>query len=322
MWRRNQQGLYSDGQTVEGALKLIDARAERLGRIAKQAVKVVLLAAAVMAAVGQIWSGFTSSVDKHALGLGIVLVVVAAVAGVLQVVDWVWATAPIGKYRKLFDKLNTALTGHARRRGTARVLSRYGRQELARQHVPKEADRHSVATYLKRRRRYALEGVITVTAAVAALITVLSISPQSTPIYSVGQAITLDSRFSATVLGAPQCGVHDPEVDISFGPLCEVLARFRNISSYAYSVGDFTSIGPSSTRYLGEPYSYGVELISNDDNYDFINAIMTSGSYTDQAGQSDTFALYFTVPSGVHPDELEVQAETGAQFTIGLLRRS
>jgi hypothetical protein len=254
-------------------------------------------------------TGFSVHLRGPLPGVGIGLTALTLIPALLQTLDWLWRDAPIGRYRLAFERLNSRFTDLIQQRTTARVLARYGSQDLARTILPAEqAQRYEIAPWLHRRKRHrqliSVAWVVLAAAGIAGLVVAL----QSASVYRLGQSAVLDSGFSAEAVNEPDC-VSGKTVDGV--PTCSVDMRFRNASSFPQLLGQgsFTSIGPDESPSAGD-YNYAVALISNGNYYDFYAASVGDSSGEIQPGQVVAVILTFAVPTGVNPDALQVKSET------------
>lgn len=151
VWSLRVQSLYARGRTAKDALDLVKRRADRIGQITVNAAKVSLLVL-FLGSVALTSTGFSVNLNQPLPGIGIVLAALTIVPALLQTLDWLWPNAPIGGYRRVFDQLNKRFTQYIQRRTTARVLARYGSQDLAQRILdPDEVERFTIAAYVQRR---------------------------------------------------------------------------------------------------------------------------------------------------------------------------
>jgi hypothetical protein len=306
MWSLRVQSLYAPGRTAKGALDLVECRANRIGKITVNATKWSLLVL-FLGSVALTSTGFSVKLNQPLPGIGIVLVALTIVPALFQTLDWLWRDAPIGGYRRVFDRLNKRFTQYIKRRMTARVLARYGGQALARRILTRDkAEKFTVAAYIKRSRRRRQATLVVCVLAIAGGISYSALANHSTPHYHVGQQIMIDSIFSATALTSPACALSKTS---EATPLCSVEVRFRNVSHFPYllGIGSFTAAGPNGSDESSGVYA--VSLINHGNYYYFFTASLASGDSNVQPDQAVTFNLYFGVPVGIHPDELLLKSE-------------
>jgi len=137
---------------------LVKRRADRIGQITVNAAK-WLLFVLFLGSVALTSTGFSVNLNQPLPGIGIALVALTIIPALLQTLDWLWPNAPIvnaqiGGYRRVFNRLNMRFTQYIQRRMTAKLLARYGSQDLAQRILtPGEAEKFTVAAYIQRRRR-------------------------------------------------------------------------------------------------------------------------------------------------------------------------
>ena len=300
------QSLYAAGRTAEDARDLVKRRAHRIGQITVKAAKGSLFVL-FLGSVALTSTGFSVKLSQPLPWIGIVLVGLTTVAALFQTLDWLWPNAPIGGYRRAFDRLNIRFTQYIQRRMTARVLARYGGEALAQRILTRdEAEKFTVAAYIQRRRRWGLATLVVCVLAIVGGGISLALVNHSTPHYRVGQQIMIDSIFSVTALTSPACALSKTS---EATPLCSVEVRFRNVSHFPYllGIGSFTAAGPNgSDESSGD---YAVSLINHGNYYYFFTATLASGDSNVQPDQAVTFNLYFGVPAGIHPNELLLKSE-------------
>ncbi len=267
----------------------VNRRAERLGRTLTAGTKLLLFLL------------FAGSILSAMLGItSPIWIAITAVPSFFQTVDWLWPSAPIGKYRVAFERLRLLVVRLERRRRLAALFARHGREELAARHLaPEEAGKFSVAAQTRRRRlRRRLAGATgaVLVACGASYVVLLPTADAKAARYSIGQEFPIGGAFKLTVLRAPNCYAHRGTNQ----PACSVDVRIRNTSHFSQIIGPGSFGSVNLNPYPNGSFS-STELLSHGNNFDYVDAAFD----TTDPGPEQTISatLYYNVPT-TDPDEL------------------
>lgn len=241
-----------------------------------------------------------------------------AIPPVLQLIDF--SRKADSPSPPIIDGLTKGITSRILRHRQTRFITMYGRQEVAREVWPLEADNFSVARQMKirrgRRKRYLIGIAVVVVAATAWELKLHVFSPSRASVlqYSVGKEFSIDTTFAITILDTPRCS----------GNSCSIDIRFRNISRHEADVGPGEFIGSvdSAGTTLCDPYP-PLGCVSDPDSgasYYYIMSLIGYGNYYDLSsatisapqflpGQTIHAEFTFQVPPRTQIQELEL---TGA----------